>query len=305
MKIRRLAGIAVFLVLLLGILMRIQDGVMMEDPTDANVKAFHELENNSIDVLVIGQSHSWVGIRTDLLNEKGLRSYNYSGNWQKVNTSLAFLQDALITQKPKLVIFDTWNVGVELTTDMEAYQSEMYTTKNIPERKIKQEYLQSVYKSRQFFYPEYEIPLLVFHNNWKTPGKTYRVSEETIQGFSERAGWLENETVEEIEVSRESGEAPLNETGEKYLQEMTKLCRESGAELLLITLPTGAKFGYTAGVRKFAEENQLKYLNYTEHIEESGIDGKTDFYNVTHLNVSGASKATEYLYDYMCRNYDL
>lgn len=300
-----MAGTLAFLALFCMVWMKIQAGVIIEDPTAASIQAFHRLEDNSLDVLVIGQSHSWVGIRADMLNEKGLNSYNYSGNWQKANTSVAFLKDALMTQKPKLVIFETYNVGIELNEDIKGFQGEMYTTKNIPSREIKYEYLQSVYKNKWLFYPEYELPLLIFHNNWKTWGTNYRTTEETIKDFVDSAGWLKNEDIKEIDISGEHGESPLNETGEKYLQQILSLCRGSGAELLLITLPTSSEFSYTLGVEQFAEKNQLKYLNYYDCVEECGFDGSSDFYDSAHLNMNGATKATEYLYDYLCENYVL
>jgi hypothetical protein len=48
-------------------------------------------------------------------------------------------------------------------------------------------------------------------------------------------------------------------------------------------------------IRDYAEKNDLTYVNFLEHQEETGIDYTTDTYDAgLHLNLSGAEKSSAY-----------
>lgn len=82
-----------------------------EDGLDA-VKAFHELDDNSVDVIVLGSSRAWKGCDTRVMqDEYGIKAYNYACNWQALNTTLLFLQDSIRIQSPKVVFVETGHVN--------------------------------------------------------------------------------------------------------------------------------------------------------------------------------------------------
>ena len=63
------------------------------------VSAFRKLPENSIDVIAFGSSRVWRGINTPILcDEFGFSAYNFGTNWQKLNTTELYVEEALKTQ---------------------------------------------------------------------------------------------------------------------------------------------------------------------------------------------------------------
>ena len=72
---------------------------------------FYQNPKNSIDVLFIGSSHVHNGIDISLLyKEYGISSYDFSSSGQPLPTSYFYVKEALKTQKPKLIIFDSYSL---------------------------------------------------------------------------------------------------------------------------------------------------------------------------------------------------
>ena len=90
---------------------------------------------------------------------------------------------------------------------------------------------------------------------------------------------------------------------------MTQLCKENGIELVLIKAPSLYPYWYDeweTQIEEYAEENDLKYINFLNLIEETGLDFSKDTYDGgLHLNLSGAEKITEYLGEFLRNEYEL
>ncbi len=68
---------------------------------------FYKLDEEEVDVLCIGSSHVYYGINTcQLYDDYGIASYLLASPGQPVWISYYLLEEALKTQKPRLVIFD-------------------------------------------------------------------------------------------------------------------------------------------------------------------------------------------------------
>lgn len=68
---------------------------------------FYRLEEDTVDVLFVGSSHVYYSINTcNLYDDYGIASYLLASPAQPVWISYYFLQEALKTQSPRLVVFD-------------------------------------------------------------------------------------------------------------------------------------------------------------------------------------------------------
>ena len=80
---------------------------------------------------------------------------------------------------------------------------------------------------------------------------------------------------------------------------MRKLCDEKGIQLVLVKAPSIYPYWYPEWedqVEEYAAEHGLRYLNFLELREETGIDYDTDTYDGgLHMNLSGAEKLSRYL----------
>jgi hypothetical protein len=73
--------------------------------------AFYELPENSVDVLVLGSSHAYQGINTSVLwNEYGYSAFNLCGAAQPIWNTYYYLEEALKTQTPKVIILDIYSM---------------------------------------------------------------------------------------------------------------------------------------------------------------------------------------------------
>ena len=96
-----------------------------------------------------------------------------------------------------------------------------------------------------------------------------------------------------------------------YFDRIVALCRDHGAELVLIKAPTDTwrypwHEAYEAGVVALAEKYQLPYYNFLNDIEQIGLDFSADTYDTGyHLNVYGAEKLSRYFGEILRQQYDL
>ena len=98
--------------------------------------------------------------------------------------------------------------------------------------------------------------------------------------------------------------AEISSHSEIYLPKILELCRENGAQPVIIKMPafrshlydgwTGMQSEATA---RFADENHIPYLDMTDM---GLVDLTTDTLDGTHLNVRGAEKVSVYLEDCTC-----
>ena len=94
----------------------------------------------------------------------------------------------------------------------------------------------------------------------------------------------------------------------KYLKKIHKVCKENHIQLLLIECPTPKSWNKERHevAEKWAKQNNIIFLDCNETPEKIGIDWENDTYDGgTHLNIEGAEKLTQFVGDFLVRNYQL
>lgn len=72
---------------------------------------FYELEENTVDVLVLGSSHAYMSFNTGALwREYGISSYVLTASAQPLWNSYYYLKEALKTQRPKLIVLEGYRL---------------------------------------------------------------------------------------------------------------------------------------------------------------------------------------------------
>ena len=91
-----------------------------------SVAKFYELEDNSVDVLILGSSHAYMSFNTGVLwREQGISSYLLTASAQPLWNSYYYLKEALKTQTPKLIVLEGYRLLEE-----EEYQSAGFVIKS-------------------------------------------------------------------------------------------------------------------------------------------------------------------------------
>ena len=268
---------------------------------------FYRQIPDSVDVLLIGNSHSGINIDTAALwNEYGIAAYNLWGGVQPLWNSYHFLVEALKYQRPKVVVLEI----TAASSDYE-YSEDQNQLKNIAGMKLSKNKLEAVRASA----PEESrfnllLGLPLYH------GRFSEVSREDFENFPWSEG-LENykgsyllygvgnyrfESAEGVTTKRD-----IMEKEKQYLYKIISLCENENLPLLLLKTPALERKWeqeiYNT-VAEIAEVDSLPFINMNLMDKEVGITAE-DWSTDRHMNGNGARKVAKYLGRYLAENYEL
>lgn len=274
----------------------------------ATIEVFHELPNNSVDVMIFGSSHPWSAINARQLSEEcGVKVYNYSCMWQSINTTDLFVSDAFLTQTPKLAIIDVGRVNYIINSD--ELTGELYYTRGLEQTETKKRYLRECLGNNKESYFYYKFPLAQFHNNWsELSDNSFTTIDQRKETIASNNGSLSIDTIVPVELLNEDEfwQEELSDEMKQYLDDIVATCNAHGTKVLFVTIPFySVEYFYGNAMKAYADENGCDLIDFYRLTDEMGIDGNTDFYDSEHLNSSGAKKLTKYLGEYINANYEL
>ncbi len=242
-------------------------------------------KENSIDVLIIGDSESYVSVSPmEIWQEYGYTSYVMGTNAQKIYQSYNYLLEALETQHPKVVILETNTFFRKLRTDLKVI--------NFMER---------------------YIPIVRYHDRWKNlnsndfGGKINYTGQNDLKGY-----YYINYNVPYKEAKpkymwkkKDRFEMPKDEV--YYIKKIYEKCKENNIALMFYTAPNVVNWWYAKHntTQDLATELKINYLD-TNLIDEIDIDWVTDTKDAgDHVNYKGAVKVSKYLGKYVGEKYKL
>lgn len=270
------------------------------------IKAFHELEENSVEVIIYGSSHALKGCDPrEMYKNYGIGAYNYGNQWQELNTTLLFLQDSLRTQTPKVVCIETYKVGsIESDTDLDG---QIYYTREIDWFRPKVDYLIQCFGKNGERYASYFFPLIMFHDNWNQISSE-NFTKSDVEKKLKSLGFSGNKS-EETAVLGDSSDftqVDLPYYSVEILDEIVKICEEKNIQILFYTCPYEGEFNYSDSLKQYADAHEnTAYIDLFEHIDEMDLNGDTDFQDRSHTNSKGARKVANFLGQYIVENYDV
>ena len=270
------------------------------------IKTFHNMPENTFEVIGYGSSHIWKGLNAmQMYKDYGIGAYNYGCNWQHINTTLLFLADSLRTQSPKIVLIETYKVN-ELLINQDL-NGEIYYTKEIANSPNKKDYIRQVCGNDIEKYLSYYFPVVSFHSNWNKIAQSNFNKNYNKYDFKKSMGYLAGNKVTSIDLSKNSSreEKALSIEAIKALNEITKICKDKNISILYYTAPYGVKYNYSNAMKEYASKTGASYIDLNEKIDELKIDPKTDFQDAGHLNDIGTTKLSNYIGKYLVENYEL
>lgn len=300
-----IVGFIVMVCFMIGVL-----SIVMR-PIDSDIRfntleTFRGMPEDSLDVIGFGSSHMWRGmVPMELYQEYGIGAYNYGCSWQHINTILLFIQDALKTQSPNLILVETFNVnGVLQNVDM---NGEIYYTKVLDEDEAKFAYLKQCFGSEVGRYVSYYVPLFQFHENWISLGKNnFYVNADqtdfyTHMGYRYLTGVTAVNAVDPTTFNQKAlGNAALS-----VLDTIVSICAERDIDVLFYTAPYSGQYAYSDAMKEYAQKHDCAYLDLFEYLEEMNFDWEVDMADAGHVNYSGALKVSNQLGEYISEHYDL
>lgn len=277
-----------------------EDGVLtMED--------FYQYPENSIDVILLGSSHVGSNIDpTQLYSKYGVASYVLWGSAQPTWNTYYFLKEALKTQKPRVVVLETYVVAQD-------NESTGYGTlvKSITGMKTSEDKYNNIEVSdSNSSVTDLMLGLPTYHSRYSELSEldferyfwNFKIADKSASSWS----FVE---CEPNDISGVIDTEPLVEKHEIYLKKIIELCKAEGIEVYLYTSPyivsdkEQMRFNTIANI---AEDYGIEYENYNLNFKQYGLDYATDYADALgHMNDSGIAKTTAYLGERLRELYDL
>lgn len=270
---------------------------------------FHNLPENSIDIIVLGSSHAQYSfVPSFLYQNTGLYSYVLGTPCQPLKVSYQMLREALKTQSPEMVVLEVYTAtplkeacdgnACYVTAQYQMRDEEKYNTIDfLPEEKA----------------IEYRNEFINNHNNWRTIDPSELNKQKDNKGLSYDFGYVymsmdfPPNNVWLPMIYDETNEVELEKEDVEALNNIYDMCQENDIQLLLYMTPMDnidvLNQSYRYKVWDWAKEKEIKYLDFIDMSSNLGLwmqvhgDG-------FHSSISGANVMTNYLSDFIMDNYE-
>ena len=278
----------------------------------SSVRGFYNEKKNSLDVLFMGNSDMYRGIiPIELWDKYGIASYAYTSPSQLMWTGYYILQETLMYQHPKIIVYNIDHIGSD---KYDLYQNYRKAFDNMKwsKNKFKAIMLDDVYEFDLWEKLSYIFPILYYHNRWnKLSGEDfkYAYSDEhcshkgydliaKIKPYNNGDLYMENrdETFE------------MEDRVKKYLDKFVDKCKKENIELILVEVPSADSWDLAKSktMTEYAKTKGIKFIDLNLHLDEMKFDWKKDTPDGgDHLNIYGAEKVTKYIGEYLSSNYKL
>lgn len=277
------------------------------------MERFYELEEGTVDVLVLGSSHAFVNVNPAVLYEEyGIAAYNLCASMQPTWNTYYYLKEALEYQTPELIVMDVYRLVEEF--DYSKNSKIVKNTYGMRFGKNKYEAVKAnVREGETGLVWMHMLEFPVFHSRYaeltKEDFRPEIIASENYKGFHPlfETNKMTKPDIRFIEEKTEIAPKTL-----EYFEKILELAEEKDIPLLLINAP----YIMSADDKKIfnsLEEylsrqtinDDVRYLDLNVRYNKVGIKFKTDFADENHLNVKGVQKFNLYLGKYIKKHYEI
>lgn len=282
---------------------------------------FHNEPKNSMDIVVMGSSDVYAGYSAaTAYTNYNITSYPYAISGSTVVTWKGMLEDIMATQKPKLVVVEPFGACYDdmVLRERSSQSIKLLDTMNFSARKIRlaREMSNRVEGSNTF---DFLFPFIKFHNrygsyvrNYQKQAEIKKINISPLKGVSNYSRISRPHNIYDARNDNQTME--LGSGSYECLIEFLDYAKANNINIVF------AKFPQIVGregdeqhkvllrankIGEIASEYGYSYINLEQHWDEIGLETYGDFYNMTHLNVFGQKKVTDYLCQYLISEHNL
>ena len=298
-----------FLCLLFFLIVRTYDALSWKDTLGdyiSSVEQLYSTDDDMMDVVFTGSSHTYCSIVPALIwDETGIAAFNMTTSGQDKDSTYHYLVELLKTQSPEVVFVELWG----LTFDTHMVEGNVH--RNMMGMPLSENSIALIddYVEDEEMNISYKLRWPIVHTRYKELDMYDFVTYDFSQyGRGVDLMYRSEPVSVSIDGLTYFEADKLSETNQEWIEELYQLSLDEDFELVFFVAPTSVdslQMGQINGAAKFAEEHDIKFLDFNRMINEVGIDYTTDFIDYCHLNGFGAEKLTSYLCDYMTENFDL
>lgn len=304
--------VAILIMLVLGVRNILSVPIGINTANQAGITEVHE--NPYIyDVCFLGTSTSITNICNQELYEKfGIAGITVGEPEQPFYLTRYTLEEVLEYQSPKVIFLDTKSLFYandavrSIVTDREDYIIHN-SIDSIKTWSIKNKALERTKKyNKDIDNWNYYSQLYYSHENWKKLNYTYFQKYEDKDSINGNLSLLGTaDYVSNIyNASSPDEEISISIQSERDLSEMIELCNNAGTDIILYTGYINFSKAMHKACLKLAKKYNIPYIDINEFTIKSDFQHNMDLFDSVHFNLSGAIKLTDFLGEYLQKNYD-
>ena len=267
-------GFILFL-LILSIIFKPKNNTEESGMDYPSAKVIFSLEKDTIDVFYIGSSFIYSSISPVKIYEKtGVTGYDLSYPSQNIFDSYSFLNEALNTQRPKLVIFEP------------DYLLHNYSILNLVSNLV-----------------EDTFPVIKYHNRWKS--LTIRDFNPEIEytNMNNLMGFKYQKEKKDIDFISTKEFNKVGKIADFYFDLIKKKCDDINAKLVIMTMPSLTYDDIKIQeLESYSKKKNVDFIDLNKKVKINWNNESID--NGVHLDSVGAYKVSEYISDYLIENFE-
>lgn len=318
-------SLAVFLVLICALFLSeliVPKWTSGNNPQTLQIDDFEKLDSNTLDVLVLGSCQSYQGFNPAVLwDATGRTSYVLASPDQRVYSTYYYLQYALKTQSPKVVLFDT------LMLTESNHKNEAFDTKaifSIPDTELRQRFSEEVFDlhyEKEKCLPQYYIDKGINAIKTRFPVFTFNSTFDfSLDNLEYYLGSLDRSSFNggvpmfiQMDMSKKSNfmtencldGCVLDPIADHYFRKLVDVCEQNGITLILFKTLSPHYWSYEKNdvISDYADSFGLEFIDFNVDPAQFGLDLSSHMYHNWKLNAEGMRITTEYLGGYLEDNH--
>ena len=276
------------------------------------LQKFYKLNEQTVDVLVLGSSHAFENINTGFLFDSyGIAAYVLSGSVQPYWNTYYYLVEALKTQRSKLIVLDAY---------ASTFDSEYSDYSRIIKNNFGIKSLDTLYNSLKVSSPpetidNYWFNYLLWHSRYTELSDADFKEFYQIPMYQYFRGFGINFVTQKMEISTAAitppiKAMPLSLKSEEYYRKIIELSISERIPLLIVVSPfmvTEKEQMQFVESELIASEYGIDFINFNnlESYKLMDLNFDTDFADSQHLNYIGNVKYSNVIAKIITEKYDI
>ncbi|MBQ6334433.1 MAG: hypothetical protein IJI46_05145 [Erysipelotrichaceae bacterium] len=276
------------------------------DNSSFQVIDFYKEEKNSADAVFIGSSCCFSFYSPLFAYESyGIRTLNYSSSGMGMMAYRYAIEEVRKTQKEVPIIltitpnYQMEYLGVHFMSDYMpmsgnkiAFLSRYFTQDG-----------ESILNSIGFY-----ATIMEYHDRWVEMEPDDFIIDEGIKGATRHKYYLStiNDITEQYLLSAEKEEMP--DQMAYLMNDLLDYCDEKKENIIFLLPPrvySAEQYRQLNTLADLISDRGYDLLDLRDKLEEIGLHTDRDFYDVSHTNIHGSIKYTDYLLNYLKQHYEL